>query len=138
MLYSNKEDLIYMSTWESRFGDSLHSRLESIVLSIGEDKFTRRDVATKLRCLNVVAAGKLDRVVRKFNPQNVEDLAKRMTVDHLFSIEGVGSMTLYVWLNVLTYKGLSVEDWLNNNLSVSAMYRDGKKARTKKRSKKYR
>ena len=119
-------------SWESRFGASWHDTLGEVVLAIGTDVFTRRDIAVKLGCVNVKAARILHKVLRKFKPKSVAELTQRLTVEELFATNGVGITVLYVWLNVLSYKGIGAEAWLNNELSISTMYRACKPLKKKK------
>lgn len=113
-------------SWERRFSPSWHDRRTEVVLAIGSDTFTRREIGTLLISPDLKAAGILNKVLRKYDPKNVEELAKRLTVDELFGTPGVGQSTLGVWLDVLSYKEIDVEEWLNNKLTVPQMYNEAR------------
>ncbi len=75
----------------------------------------------------------MNKVLRRLKPQSIEDAASRLTVEEFFSTRGVGQSTLGVWLDVLSYKNVDVEAWLNNNLSVSRMYNEARVRRKYRR-----
>ncbi len=121
-------------SWDWRFSPSLLEKDREVILEIGSDIFTRTELATELRSTRVRAASILSRGLRKFKPQNVEELVTRFTVRDFFAMPGVGPVTFRVWLDVLSYKNIDVEKWLNNQLSVSTMYREAKPVRKKTHS----
>lgn len=120
---------------EQRFGSNFSDGLEEPILVIGEDRFTYEDAITKLRTRRTVAMRILNQALKKFEPKSVEELASRITVTDLFTCDGVGITTLYVWLNVLTHKNIDVDAWLNNEYSASQMYNKRPKRKKRRRIK---
>lgn len=116
-----------------RFGERMPDNLDELILIIGDDAFTYEDALSKLRTRRVVAIRILNQALKKFKPKSVEELATRITVTDLFACDGVGMTTLYVWLNVLTYKNIDVDAWLNNEYSATQMYNMRPRRRKKRR-----
>jgi hypothetical protein len=128
---------MYSYSWKRRFGDSVPDDLEEPILSIGEDIFTYTDTLEKLRTRRMGAVRILNKALQKFKPESVTELAYRITVADLFACDGVGITTLYVWLNVLTYKGIDVDAWLSNEKSAWQMYNMRPKRKKRRRRRKY-
>jgi len=110
-------------------GAGFVNRLDEVVLSIGADQFTRREMVNALRCPNFAAAGRLEFALRQFSPRpkNVRELARRINLDDLFSIMGVGPTTVFVWFCVLESVGIDPDKWMKTELKIPTAYANARK-----------
>jgi len=113
-------------SWEGRLSRSARERDREVVLKIGSDVFTKEDIGFKFGRSYTRAASILGESLRRFKPESIEEVSKRLTVEKFFAIRGVGPTVFQVWLDLLSYKRISVYDWLNNDLSVPQMYEEAR------------
>ncbi|MHB1316258.1 MAG: hypothetical protein ACYCZW_00165 [Minisyncoccota bacterium] len=114
-------------SWRDQRFNGLADDLSEVVLTIGTDRFTYADVGGKLRTRKMKSVMILNKTLAQFLPENIMELADRLDLNMLMGCDGVGMSTLYVWLNVLTYKKISVDDWLQNKLTGRTMYEKSRK-----------
>ena len=111
-----------MKKWEAMVGRSFLGRLDEVILEIGETTFTCREMIDKLHCGNFAAAKNLSWALERFKPENARELARRVDIEDLFVIKGVGVTTVYVWMCVLDALGKSPEKWLDQEVTLPTLY----------------
>lgn len=113
-------------------GKTFIDRLDEPILSIGKDVFSRRQMIDELHCANFAAAARLSQAVEGFAPKSINDLARRLSLDNLLGVDGVGVMTVFVWLTVLDHAGKDPEGWLNTDVNVPTAYANSKPERRRR------
>jgi hypothetical protein len=109
--------------WEDAAGSTFVKKLDQIILQIGVNKYTRRELAEQAHCYNFAAAMRLNRAINEQfdSPGGVRSLARRMTPEELCEIKGVGVTTVVVWLSVLDYEGVGWEQWLDRKTKIQSI-----------------
>ena len=126
-----------MSHWEARMGKGFLDEQNRPILKIGNKTYSKRQMVEGLKCPNFAAAKKLDAVIRTFQPKNVRELAKRITIHDLFDFEGIGPVAVSVWLRVLEAHGIDPLSAIDERVNVPTSYAKAKKAKKTKRVKKF-
>ncbi|MBI3952514.1 MAG: hypothetical protein HY336_00995 [Candidatus Doudnabacteria bacterium] len=115
--------------WERKVGKAFLDRLDEVILEIGKDTFTRRQLIDDLHCGNMSAAANLDWVLKRFEPRSIKELAARVDIEDLFSIKGVGEATVYVWMCAVEHAGRNPEEWLDREVKLTTLYANRKNRR---------
>ncbi len=110
-------------SWQSFASKNLIERNREVILKIGKDRFSKTDLAL-MECVNIRAARILnDLVVQGFNPKNVHDLSKKMSIEDLGSIQGIGEATAVVWWIVMNHCGIDADQWFGDFKRVPTIIR---------------
>ncbi len=112
--------------WEFKLGKTFLDKFSEIVLAVGRDMFTRREMIEKLGCANFTAAKRLTWALDRFRPKSVREVAGRITLNDLWAVDGVGITTVYVWTSVLEYSGIDSVNWISSDLNIPSSYKKNK------------
>ena len=108
--------------WKGRMGSSFTSHQDEIILHIGRDTFSRQQMIDDLHCGNFPAAARLNVALRGYHPASIKELARRIKIDNLFGVKGVGVTTAYVWLCALESAEIDPLKWLGKGPKIPTIY----------------
>ena len=123
--------------WRDRFDKKLTNRGDKVILTIGRDKFTLRQMYES-EFWSPQGASRLNKGIVKLNPRSVKELARRATIDDLFDVPGIGPVAVLAFTHALDMVGIHPTEWLPAQNKVSTIYAKAKPAQRPKRKKKKR
>lgn len=88
------------------FADNLNEK----ILDSGSIQFTRHEIVNLLGCANLIAASKLNKVLRRLHIDSHKELWK-LGPFALARLQSVGMATMYVAMCVLDYHKYDVIEW---------------------------
>jgi hypothetical protein len=104
---------------EEKIGPDHGRYLDEIILEIGRDAFTRRDL-TRLGIPFFRAAMILHNQLEGFRPKSVKELAGRVNLGQVY-VQGLGKRAMTVWFHVLEARGVDSMAWLNDEHKLSTI-----------------
>lgn len=116
-LHRPEKRITQATTWDNNpsvMGKSFIDRRARVVLAIGKDTWTVRQMVVDLKCPHFRAAGILSRFAKEHHVTGVRDLANRLRARDLLSTAGVGVTTVYLWM--LAYESFNGDPlrWLDD------------------------
>lgn len=95
----------------SSFVNELVDRDKHAVLRIGKDRWSKHDIADRLKITHTVSCGILSAICARLGVHSTEHLYQT-TSPYTFADKKMGVTTLYVMFAAFRDKGLSVTDWV--------------------------
>ncbi len=111
--------------WKDEIGQNFVDRLDDIVIEIGGDAFSRRELVKIANVANFIAAQTLGEVLkRKWKPKNVASLAKDIDIHMLLAQDRIGDTAVMVWCSILEASGIDVNAWLDQDFTETNRAKD--------------
>lgn len=103
--------------WEKRIGKNYIDRLPEVVITVGRDHFTRKDLVIEADSANFFAARNLDKALQHFEPKSVKEVAKRVDLFMLIDRGNIGDTAIMVWCRILKASGGNPDEWLDQDFT---------------------
>ncbi len=92
-------------------GKTFFDRQNEVVLRIGKDRWSRRELVEVLKCGHFAAAARLTKALEDARVSSVVDACRHLSLHDLLEREGVGETTAYVFMCAVDAVGKDPVRW---------------------------